>query len=72
MGSTRWKGLRPASPTTSRSTSSGGGRFRGGAAEPRARANARLIWVRIFCRGGNLIDFAELIAKPLSGSIANG
>jgi hypothetical protein len=29
-------------------------------------------WVRIFYRDGNLIDFTELIAMPLSGSIANG
>ena len=30
------------------------------------------IWVRIFCDGRNLIDFARLVSGTLSGSIASG
>jgi hypothetical protein len=39
--------------------------------EKEARVFVKDEWVRIFCRDRNLIDFAGLIAMPVSGSIAN-
>jgi hypothetical protein len=37
-----------------------------------SKFSIQMIWVRILCVNGKLINFANLVSEPLSGSIASG